>query len=65
MGICRDAASCKEEIAAYISHPAGFPLLVGIDDAKIYANILGNFLMIPAKDLPYKRQLQQRISTKS
>lgn len=51
MGICRDAASCKEEIAAYISHPAGFPLLVGIDDAKIYANILGELSDDPGKKI--------------
>jgi len=47
MGICRDAASCKEEIAAYIDHPAGFPLLVGIDDATVYAYILGELSVDP------------------
>lgn len=51
MGICRDAASCKEEIAAYTGHLAGFPLLVGIDDAKVYADILGELSVDPGKKL--------------
>lgn len=46
---CRNIESCMDEIEDYMKHPAGFPLLVGIDNPNEYTSILARLFDDPNK----------------